>query len=51
MLEEDDLPPPEEELPARASARLGASASVRQKNNDNGIRQRARCCKGDCIDM
>ena len=51
MLEEDDLPLPEEELPARASARLGASASARQKNNESGIRQRARCCKGDCIDM
>src|SRR5436189_1910383 len=51
MLDEDDLPLPEEELPARASARLGASASARQKNNDSGSRQRARCCKGDCIDI
>jgi hypothetical protein len=50
-LEKDDLPPLEEELPARASARLGESASARQKNNDSGVRQRAKCCKGDRIDI
>jgi len=33
----DDFPPP-----ARASARLGASASVRQKNSDSRTRQSSR---------
>src|SRR5712692_8609878 len=48
-------PAPEYELPARASARLGASAKVRQKNSDSRMRH-CRVCPskgfwGDRIDM
>src|SRR5436309_8222873 len=51
MPEEDDLPPLDEEPPARASARLGVSARLKQKNNATGMRQPARCCKGERIDI
>jgi hypothetical protein len=33
-------PPPENELPARASARLGAKARAAQKNSDSQMRHR-----------
>src|SRR5436305_3843076 len=51
MPEEDDLPPPEEELPARASARLGVRARLKQKNSATGMRQPARRCIGERIDI
>src|SRR5207302_11278187 len=51
MPEEDDLPPPEEELPARASARLGGRARLKQKNSATGMRQPARRCIGERIDI
>src|SRR6266851_604818 len=48
-------PPPLEELPARASARLGASASVRQKNSGSRMRHCTMCpsrgCAADRLDM
>src|SRR6266851_7185264 len=48
-------PPPLEELPARASARLGASASVRQKNSGSRMRHCTMCpsrgCAADRLNM
>src|SRR5260221_2574804 len=48
-------PPPPTELPARASARLGASASVRQKNSASRMRHCRMCLDkgiwGDRLDM
>src|SRR5207248_9829727 len=51
MPEKDDLPPLDEELPARASARLGVRARLKQKNSATGIRQPARRCIGERIDI
>jgi hypothetical protein len=51
MLEVDERPLLENELPARASARAGASATVRQKNSDSRMRHCSRCLEGDRLDM
>jgi len=41
MLDDDDLPL-DDDPPARASARLGASARVRQNSNDSTVRHCSR---------
>src|SRR5439155_8708022 len=52
MLELDDFPLLENELPARASARVGASARARQKNSDSRMRHcSSRCPEGDRLNM